>query len=117
MSQRGCPAASPTASPTAVHPGDTVRFSVDYSDIDDCVDLFVNGTPIPPRKEGDGIFRDVEITWSDDGTTTVLATLDADRSNQLRATVTVPVAAPSGLATLSAGSADNVIMTVTPRRA
>ncbi|WP_460626783.1 hypothetical protein [Intrasporangium mesophilum] len=33
----------------------------------------------------------------------------------LRATVTVPVTAPSGLATLSARSVDNVIMTVTPR--
>lgn len=94
MPQGRCAAPIPTASLTAVHPGDTVRFSVDHSTVDDCVHSFRNGTPIsPPRQEGDGIWWDVEITWSHDRTTMVLATLDADSPNQLRATVTVPLTA------------------------
>jgi len=40
--------------------------------------------------------------------------VDADANNQLRATVAVPAAAPTGLATLNARSADNVIVVVQP---
>jgi hypothetical protein len=89
-----------------------VQFAVDYSVVDDCVDLFANGTPIPPPREGDRIFRTIEITWSHDGTTTVLATYDADATNRPSATVTVPVSAHIGDATLSARSTDNALMTV-----
>ena len=108
----GCAAPVPTASPTVVRAGDSVEFAVDYSIVDDCVDNFGNGTPLPPPQEGDGIFRDVEVTWSQNGTTQVLSIENADASNRLRTTVTVPDSASAGIATLSAGSADNVLMTV-----
>lgn len=112
--QGACAAPAATASPTTVHPGDVVEITVDYSLVDDCYDNFVNGTPAPPAQEGDGTFRDLEITWSQDRTTSVIGIADADSANRLRATVTVPPTAPAGSATLSATSADNVLMTVSP---
>ena len=108
--QGGCPAFVATARPTAVKPGDEVELFVDYST--ECTDNFVNGTPDPVEPEGDGIYRNVEVTWSQDGATTVLATLDADSANHLRATVTVPPTAPTGVASLGAQSSGFVLMTV-----
>ena len=113
--EASCAAAPVYASPTLAHPGDTVEITVDYADVAGCVDNFMNGTPVPPVGEGDGVYRDVTISWTQGDATKVLATVDADASNQLRATVTVPATAPTGQATLGVRSADNVIMTVTAR--
>ena len=75
--------------------------------------LFVNGAPQTLADPG-GLYRDVEIVWAQNGKETVLARVDADANNQLRATVAVPAAAPPGLATLNARSVDDVILVVHP---
>ncbi len=75
----------------------------------------MNGTPVPPVGEGDGVYRDVNISWTQGDATKVLATVDADASNRLHTTITVPATAPAGQATLGVRSADNVIMTVAAR--
>lgn len=115
VSQGGCAAPVPTASPTVVTPGAKVTFTVDYSPVKGCTDLLQDGTAVPARAEGDGIFRDVTVSWSQGGRTTKLVTKDADARNKLTATVTVPPDAKEGPATLGADSADNVIMTVQAR--
>lgn len=113
--EAGCAAAPVSASPTLAHPGETVEIAVDYAAGEGCVDNFMNGTPVPPVGDGDGVYRDVTISWSQGGTTQVLATVDADMKNQLHATVTIPATAPAGQATLGVRSADNVIMTIAAR--
>ena len=113
--EAGCAAAPVSASPTLAHPGDRVVISVDYAAGASCVDNFMNGTPVPPVGDGDGIYRDVTISWTQGDATKILATVDADASNQLHATVTVPATAPAGQATLGVRSADNVIVTVAAR--
>jgi hypothetical protein len=114
-SEAACAATPVSASPTLAHPGDTVEITVDYAAGAGCVDNFVNGTPAPPVGEGDGVFRDVTISWTQGDATKVLATVDADAGNKLHATVTVPATAPAGEATLGVRSADNVIVTVLAR--
>lgn len=113
--EASCAAAPVSASPTVAHPGDTVEFTVDYAAVAGCVDNFVNGTPVPPVVKGDGIYRDVTISWTQGDATKVLATVDADARNRLHATVTVPATAPAGHATLGVRSAENVIVTVAAR--
>ena len=113
--EASCAAAPVSASPTLAHPGDTVEITVDYAAVASCVDNFMNGMPVPPVGEGDGVYRDVTISWTQGDATKILATVDADASNQLHATVTVPARAPAGQATLGVRSADNVIVTVARR--
>lgn len=94
--EAGCAAAPVSASPTLAHPGDTVEIAVDFAAGNGCVDYFMNGTPMPPVGQGDGVYRDVTIAWTQGDVTKVLATVDADAKNQLRATVTIPATAPPG---------------------
>ncbi|MEW1953620.1 hypothetical protein [Terrabacter sp. NPDC080008] len=113
--EASCAAAPVSATPTLAHPGETVEITVDYAASVGCVDNFMNGTPVPPVFEGEGVYRDLPISWTQGDATKVLATVDADASNQLHATVTVPATAPAGVATLGVRSADNVIVTVVAR--
>lgn len=109
----GCAAPMPTVAPTQVPAGGRVTISVDYQAASRCSDVYDNGTPAAPES---GRFTGVTVTLSQEGRTVNLATLDADASNRLSTTVVVPPDTRAGMATLSATSADNVILTVTTSR-
>lgn len=102
IAEGACAAPSTEAVPATVAPGSEVAVTVDLG----CSDT--PNEPDPKPVTG------VQIVWDQGGQDTVLATTDSDASGLVSVTVTVPLDAAPGEATLTAGPAEPITITVEP---
>lgn len=98
--ENACAQPTTEAVPSTVAPGSEVAVTVDLG----CAD-----TPNDPSVQ---TVTGVEIVWDQDGQSSVLATTDSDASGLVSVTVTVPQDASPGEATLTAGTAAPITVTV-----